>query len=121
MYLDGNVYLDGARATKHEASPLVDRKFDPAFTLVGKADGLYLEGTLEASWATERSRKLVNTELLGKAMVPDLPFENRDGSPLVINKDYFGTERNKNPYPGPMEAPEGGRQTWKVWPVTGVR
>jgi hypothetical protein len=122
MYLDGNVYLDGARPTKHEASPLVDRDFDPGIALIEKEDGLYLEGNVDPAWATERTRKLVTTELLGKAMVPDLPFENRDGAPLVLNTDYFGSERNaENPLPGPVEVRDGGQQTLKVWPVVQTR
>jgi hypothetical protein len=32
----------------------------------------------------------ISTELLGRAFIPDLPCENPDGSPLKIDKDYFG-------------------------------
>ena len=46
----------------------------------------------------------MTTELLGKASIPDLPFENADGSPLRLDTDYFGKQRNAdNPFPGPFE------------------
>jgi alpha-N-arabinofuranosidase len=57
----------------------------------------------------------VTTELLGKAKIPELPYENPDGSPLKIDTDYFGKQRNEaNPTPGPFENPGQGDLTLKV-------
>ena len=40
----------------------------------------------------------MTTELLGKAKIPGLPYENPDGSPLKIDTDYFGkTKRRSEP------------------------
>ena len=40
------------------------------------------------------------------------------GSPYLIDIDYFGKKRmTTNPYPGPFELPEGGRQVLRVWPT----
>ena len=62
------------------------------------------------------ARQLVTTALLGKAVIPDQAFENPDGTPLRIATDYFGKKRNeKNPFPGPFEFSDGGKQTVKVW------
>jgi hypothetical protein len=59
---------------------------------------------------------LVTTELLGKAIIPNLPFENRDGTPLKIDSDYFGSKRKSgNPTPGPFEKPKKGENRLKVW------
>ena len=56
--------------------------------------------------------------MLGKAVIPDLPFENADGSPLKIDTDYFGKKRDTtNPFPGPFEVKESGKQKIKVWPL----
>ena len=60
----------------------------------------------------------MTTELLGKAVIPDLPYENRDSSPLKVSTDYFGKNRHElNPFPGPFEISESGKQSLKVWPV----
>ena len=57
----------------------------------------------------------MTTELLGKAKTPDMPYENPDGSPLKIDTDYFGKQRNEtNPTPGPFENPGTGALTLKV-------
>jgi hypothetical protein len=51
----------------------------------------------------------VSTKRLGKATIPGLPYENRDGSPLNIDTDYFGKKRSKtNPTAGPFENPDTG-------------
>ena len=118
VFMDGNVFLKGAKPCEQEKDALQKPTFDAQIRLVEKADGIYLEGNFDAAWAQERSRKLVTTELLGKAVIPDLPYENRDGSPLKVSTDYFGKNRNEvNPFPGPFEISESGKQSLKVWPV----
>jgi alpha-N-arabinofuranosidase len=109
VWMDGNVFLKGAKPSKHEKDPLVKPQFDPAIKLVEKADGFYLEVQFDKAWAAERTRKLVTTDLLGKAAIPNLPYENPDGSPIRVNTDYFGKKRGEaNPAPGPFESPGQG-------------
>ena len=115
----GNVFLKGAQSTKHEQDPLSQPKFDPEMKLVEEKDGVRLHITLDKTWAEKQSRRLVTTELLGRAKIPDLPYEQPNGSPYRIDTDYFGRKRNAaNPFPGPFELPMGGRQVLRVWPVT---
>ena len=118
MAMTGNVFLKGSMPSKHETAPLVKPEFDPQSKLVEKSDGWYLEFTLDRSWGSEQTRKLVTTEMLGKATIPNLPFENADGSPIRIATDYFGKKRNaRNPFPGPFEVSKDGKQQIKVWPT----
>ena len=115
-WMGGNVFTKGAVACTNEAAPMLKPNFDPAVRLTQKDDGWYLEIATDAAWATGRTRKLVTTELLGKAKVPDLPFERADGSPYRLDTDYFGAKRNAaNPFPGPSERPAGGPPSLKVW------
>jgi alpha-N-arabinofuranosidase len=112
------VFLQGTRASTNEAAPLIRANFDPAIRLTEQAGGVTLQVNLDKAWGTEQTRKLVTTALLGKAKIPDLPYENADGSPIRIATDYFGARRNaENPFPGPFEVREGGQQTFVVWPV----
>ncbi|NQT37302.1 MAG: hypothetical protein HQ581_07435, partial [Planctomycetes bacterium] len=117
IHAEGNVFLMGAKPSKQEPHPLDQPKFNPGVALVEKPDGVYLRITLDESWA-ERRRPLVTTELLGKAKIPQVPYEQPDGSPYRIDTDYFGNKRNAaNPFPGPFELPEGNKEMLKVWPV----
>ncbi|MGW8257203.1 MAG: right-handed parallel beta-helix repeat-containing protein [Thermoguttaceae bacterium] len=118
VFMQGNVFLKGAKPCKHEQSPLVQKDFDPRVKLVKKADGFYLEIKLEKNWNQAQTHKLVTTEFLGKAAIPNLPYERPDGSPLSVDVDYFGRTRSTaNPFPGPFELPQGGTQLLKVWPI----
>ena len=100
VFMDGNVFLKGAKPSKHESTPLIKADLDPALKVVEKADGWYLEFTFGKEWSTERTRKVVTTDLLGKAATPNLPYEQADGSPLRVTTDYFGKARNEaNPTP----------------------
>jgi alpha-N-arabinofuranosidase len=49
-------------------------------------------------------------------MIPNLPFEQADGTPIRIDKDYLGNPRNlANPFPGPFEKSHDGKQRIKIW------
>ena len=120
VWMGGNVFLKGAKSSKYEASPLLKPDFDPGIKLDEKTDGWYFEISLEREWATEQKRQLVTTALLGKAKIPDLPYENADGAPLKVDDDYFDNKRDTgNPFPGPFEIRQGGKQVFKVWPKPG--
>ncbi len=116
MQMAGNVFLKGATPAGQEQGPLVLPKFDPGLKLLAETDGVYLHVTLDGVLAEARSRQLITTEMLGRAKVPDLPYEHPDGSPLRIDTDYLGTKRpEKNPTPGPFQNPGKGKRTLKVW------
>ncbi len=115
VWMAGNVFLKGAKPCKYEQDPLVLPESDLGIKLVEKPDGLYLEIALDKAYA-EKQRQLVTTELLGKAKIPDLPYEQPDGSPYRIDTDWFGKKRpEKNPTPGPFENPGQGKLILKVW------
>ncbi len=114
--MDGNLFLKGAKPSKYEKDPLLKLDSDPAVRLAEEADGFYLEMTYDPAWNTERTRPLVTTIRLGRAIIPNLPYEQRDGKPICINTDYFGRSRNEsNPTPGPFENPGRGDLKLKVW------
>ena len=98
-----------------EMNASVDSNFDASVSLSKQGKNRYLEINFDKRWLTQK-HKLVTTALLGKAIIPNLPFENPDGSALCIDKDYSGKERNTaNPFPGPFEILKKGKQSIKVW------
>jgi len=116
VYMAGNAFLGRAEPSKHEENPLVVPKIEPGFKLVERSDGWYLQVESNKKWANH-NRTLVTTEMLGKAKIPDLPYEDPDGKPYRIDTDYFGNKRKtNNPYPGPFDEPKEGEQLIKVWP-----
>jgi alpha-N-arabinofuranosidase len=115
----GNVFFGEARpaTNEHRSSVLPDA--DPGLELQERPDGWYLHMTLGDRWVQVDDLSLVTTKRLGKAKIPNLPYEQPDGAPYRIDTDYFGDKRNEqNPSPGPFAKPDQGtKQIWKVWPV----
>jgi len=112
----GNIFMGKGLATTPKADDsALDLPDTTAPKLVHKDDGDYLVFDTDESWRAARSRKLVTTQLLGKAVAPKQAFENADGSALRIDTDYFGKKRDaSNPFPGPFEVPVSGEV--RVWP-----
>ena len=116
VFMAGNVFLAGARASKHEEEPLILKRCDPGVLLVEKTDGFYLESVPDNKWAEKNTQQTVTTALLGRALVSDLPYENRDATPLTIDTDFFGNKRKTvNPFPGPFKFSGEGKQVMNVW------
>jgi alpha-N-arabinofuranosidase len=83
-------------------------------TLEEKEDGFWLRMP-KLPEATDSV--LVTTELLGKAAIPDAPFEKPDGTPYRLDRDYFGKKRSVDkPAPGPFAKQDGEEILIKVWP-----
>ena len=115
VFMEGNLFLNGAKPSKHEQSPFVQTDFNPGLKLIEEDEGVHLQLTTQAN-KTLKTR-LVTTELLGRAAIPDLPYENSDGSSLTVDTDYFGNKRkSSNPSAGPFESLEVGKLTLiKIW------
>ncbi|MGP8252371.1 MAG: right-handed parallel beta-helix repeat-containing protein [Terracidiphilus sp.] len=115
MQLAGNVFLKHATPCSQEKTPMLRPEFDSEIELMEKNDGSYLDISLDRSWSRE-ARRLITSDLLGRAQIPNLPYECADGSPVRIDKDYFGRVRKpSNPFPGPFESENGGKLQLKVF------
>ncbi len=118
----GNVFTKGSRPSKFDTDALARPDFDAGVKLTRKADGWYLAIAEDDAWRGAVKRKIVTTELLGKAKIPNLPYENADGSLVRIGTDYFDVKRDEAmPFPGPFERPENGKREIRVWPITAPR
>lgn len=111
----GNVYLNGARPSGKDADPMVLPGAVPAPRLVADARGFVLDLTLPQSIAQAKTR-LITTDLLGKTRIPNLAYEDVDGSPVKLITDYSNQPRNPDhPTAGPFETPGAGPLTLTVW------
>lgn len=117
VWMAGNVFVNGARPSTHEREALVVADFDPGTKLQEKPDGWWLEMAVDPAWISKQKRAVVTTESLGKAKVPDAPFEKPDGTAYRLDTDYFGKKRNtENPTPGSFRFSSEKVIRIKVWP-----
>ncbi len=116
MHAHGNVYLKGAIPLQGEEGLVNETEFNPEIKLEEENDAVYLSFSLPTSVKNQQNQ-IVTTELLGKTLVSALGYEQPDGSPYIVDSDYFGKKRNKeNPTAGPFENPGEGNLRLKVWP-----
>ena len=113
----GNVYFNGAWPYTNEVNSLVFSDINPQMKVVEEGGQTFVQFNFGSELKPATSI-LVATALLGQTKVSGLPYENADGSPLKIDRDYFGQPRNEtHPTPGPFEISKSGTQTIKVWPT----
>ena len=114
MFVNGNVYLNGANPFSKEENHL-QIGYNPEIQIDQQNDGIYLTFNWDKSIAKMKNQ-LVTTALLGKAKIPNQNYKNPDGSPITIDQDYFGNTRNsKNHTAGPFEKLNSGKNKVKVW------
>lgn len=114
---NGNVYVDKSSPNKDETGMYIDNAFNSGIKLIEKKDGWYLSMNTTTDWQKKQKRKLLQTQNLGKAVIPNQPFTNPDGSDIKVDNDFAQKKRNKtNPSPGAFEISKDGLQEWLVWP-----
>ena len=104
VWSEGNVYLNGAKAWKHEKNGFVSSE-NVKVELTEK-DGKYILDTNIYEILEDFSGRMINTDVLGKAFEPEELFENPDGTPITFDTDYFGGHRGAKVIPGPFAEKE---------------
>ena len=117
--MSGNVFLSKAEPCVHEENPLVQAGYNPGIKLEERSDAWYINMQFDKKWAVYETT-FVRSKMLGKAKIPDLPYEDPQGKPYQLDKDFFGHDRKTiNPYPGPLIGQQEGEQSINVWPKNG--
>ncbi len=101
VWINGNVYFNGAKPYKKEEKNLVVKRFKAQAEVVEK-DGEYYLSTNVYKKVADFKLGIINTEILGKAFQPDQRFENVDGSDIIFNYDYYGKDRGVVSIAGPF-------------------
>jgi hypothetical protein len=115
VWINGNVYYGQAVPNKKETRYVQNSGFNSDPKVREEGGHVYLQFSIDDT-VPGFTTQLISTDLLGKALFPNAAYENPDGSPLVLDKDYLGTIRSKeNCIPGPFVNLAVGRIELKVW------
>ena len=101
VWSEGNVYLAGAKAWKHEKNGLTENQ-NPVIVELEEKDGQYYLNTNLYEMIADFSNRMIDTDVLGMAFEPEQPFENPDGTKIRFDRDYFGNHRGIRVVPGPF-------------------
>lgn len=116
IHAEDNLFCNGAQPMAQKEQGRVANGYQPALKLEETEDGVYLSLTLDEEALAILKSKPIDACRLGKTKLSGYPYEHADGTPFVLDQDYFGTLRSKTaPVSGPVEtlSPTVGRI--KVW------
>jgi len=117
MYCAGNLYLRGARPWTHEKNAATHDDVSPGISVAIEDGRVQLQLEVDPCFRSADTRP-VSTGMLGCAFQTEVPYESADGSPLVIDSDYFGNPRTgEKPLAGPFAQLETGRQSIPLAPT----
>lgn len=110
-----NVYFNGAIPLNHGINEVAIKKAKATVSLEEKTDGSYLHINLGKNFKGQSSERLSSYDF-GDAIVPEVAYENPDGTPIFFNWDFFKQNRTgENNAVGPIANLKEGDNTIKVW------
>jgi hypothetical protein len=102
-----NVYLKGAKPCIKEPDPVVTRGCGVEF----EVDYVNSKVTVKIADPSQihcPASEIITTELLGKNHHTEMLYEEKDGTPYILDKDFNGKQRSAKPSAGPFEPSGGG-------------
>lgn len=113
---EDNLFFNGAAPMTDKNNGPVYETINPQLTVEETPDGeVYINTSVGFKGVTSFQGKKVDAGRLGTAQLSGIPFENPDGSPYSVDKDYFGNSRGASTTVGPIEKFDSDRRI-KVWP-----
>jgi hypothetical protein len=115
VWIEGNVYFNNAipSVREHDVQNFVT--VDPGVQLVEENGSGYLNFNLDQSFF-DHHVKLISSDILGKAKIPKTSFENTDGTPFILDEDYYGNRRTSaDNLAGPFFGLKPGKSSMKLW------
>ncbi|MFI3330573.1 MAG: right-handed parallel beta-helix repeat-containing protein [Rikenellaceae bacterium] len=111
VWTSGNVYYSGVPYDK-EVNYTQYNGDEKQLTLTKKGNSYYIDYEINAKQLAKAKTVSVNTQMLGKVILPEAYFENPDGSDFILEYDIFGDKRAHKPTAGPFESLIKGRAVW---------
>ncbi len=113
VYINENVYLKGAKPFDREENPYVS-SHDPNVRLAEEGEEVYLEIQVEQEMLEVQTSQY-GTGTLGTPRITEALYENPEGTPLMLDRDYYGNSRDGKQYVGPFADLKAGENRFKVW------
>lgn len=116
IYAEDNIFCHGTSPMKDKTQGREEADAAPRFRIEETAGGIYLVSDFSLSRFCNVKGSRIDTDRLGTARLTGYPFENPDGSPFVMARDYLGKARNTEaPVVGPFETTTDEKRI-KIWP-----
>ena len=114
VYISTNAYFNGAEGFDREKDGYTDKAFDPGVKILDEGGEVYLEFNIQKE-LLDVPAKIASTETLGTVRIVDAIFDDPNGKPIILDRDYTGARRTEKPVVGPIEGLKTGFNRIKVW------
>lgn len=114
VYIDNNVYFNGAKSYEKEKNKLSEESFNPGFEITEESDGVYLNCELPKSF-DNFSGEVISTAKLKRVRIVDAEFENPDGSDIILDSDFLDRQKKEKSPAGPLSELRNGKNKIKIW------
>lgn len=116
IYAEDNVFCNGAKPMTGKEQGWIETSVKPNLRLEETNGAVYLVSDVNLNDLKNFKGNMIDSERLGITKLSGFPFENPDGTPFVLDKDYFGASRSSAPVAGPFESLSSTTRI-KVWPL----
>ena len=114
IYAEDNFFCNDAKPVEGKEQGVVS-DLNPSLSVENRGDEVYLSLELDKNDLLILQAKAVVSSRLGKAALTGYAYEMADGTPIDINKDYFGNRQSvDSPVVGPFGQVTKG-QSIKIW------
>lgn len=113
VYIDENVYLNGAQPFNRENNYYMSDN-NPNIKIAAEREERYLEIEITEDML-ELCTSTYCTEKLGTPRITEALYENPDGTPITWNTDYYGNIRAGRITAGPFACLKPGFNRLRVW------
>lgn len=103
VWFGGNYYYNGSKPAENDTDAVVDTEHEIQLNVVKTETGWKVETNLY-EYLPRKTCATITTETLGMAFEPEERFENPDGTPIVFDRDYYGSTRGTTSTAGPIES-----------------
>ena len=114
VYINNNLYLNGAVPFEQEKDKIVAALFNPEIRITEEEDGVYLTCCLPENYEKILG-EIQTTKTLKRVRVANADFENPNGSEVILDIDYLGEKRAEKSGVGPIADLQQGKNRIKVW------
>jgi hypothetical protein len=116
IYAENNLFLNGSLPMTNKTQDWVEKTVNPKLRVEETPEGeVYLVSDISLQELSSFKGKSIDADRLGITQLTGFPFENPDGTPFKLEKDFFGNDRSASPIVGPIENVPSSKRI-KVWP-----
>ncbi|MBD3921759.1 right-handed parallel beta-helix repeat-containing protein [Paenibacillus sp. PR3] len=114
VYIRNNAYFNGADPFERETENMIERGYDPRFSIIDQGEVGFLAIELPESFE-HIAGEIHSTTTLPRVRIVDAEFENPDGSEVILDTDLLGERRTERSVLGPIAHLKRGKNYIRIW------